>query len=105
MGNFVGFDIEHVDEEVPVNGKGLGKGERIVLKYENGQHCWNGPNRSTRVVLACAENEEVWKVSESEKCVYRIEVGTAAVCQGTQSGNKESSGAAGGQGGERKDEL
>jgi protein kinase C substrate 80K-H len=97
MGNFAGFDIEQVDEDLPVDGKGLGKGDRIVLKYENGQHCWNGPNRSVRVVLACAEKDEIWKVSESEKCVYRMEVGSAAVCQGTASGNKGN--------GERKDEL
>jgi len=32
------------------------------------------------VVLACAEKEEVWKVTEEEKCVYRMEVGTPAVC-------------------------
>ena len=103
MGTFTGFDVEFVDDDLPINGRGLGKGDRIVLKFENGQHCWNGPNRSTRVVLACAEHDEIWKVSESEKCVYRMEVGTAAVCQGTLSGNKE------GRGGEwetgRKDEL
>lgn len=80
MGNFNRFETEVVDEEVAVDGKGLGKGERIVMVYEGGQHCWNGPNRSTRVVLACAEEGEVWKVSESEKCVYRVEVGTPAVC-------------------------
>jgi protein kinase C substrate 80K-H len=101
MGNFVGFDIEFVDEDIPVDGRGLGRGDRIVLKYEGGQHCWNGPNRSARVVLGCSEREEVWKVSESEKCVYRIEVGTAAVCQaGTGSGNKDAR-----REGERKDEL
>ena len=82
MGNFVAFDVEVVDDDdVSPDGKGLGKGERVVMKYENGQHCWNGPNRSTRVVMACAEKEEIWKVSESEKCVYRIEMGTAAVCE------------------------
>lgn len=102
MGHFTGFDIEDVDEDLPVDGKGLGKGERIVLKYENGQHCWNGPNRSTRVVLACSEKEEIWKVSESEKCVYRIEVGTAAVCVVSGSGNKEDKQA---NSGRRKDEL
>lgn len=95
MGNFVGFDTESVDEDVSPDGRGLGKGERLVMKYENGQHCWNGPNRSTRVVLACAETEEIWKVTESEKCVYRMEVGTAAVCEG-QNGNGKA---------KRKDEL
>lgn len=80
MGNFNRFEMEYVDDEVPVDGKGLGRGDRVVMIYEGGQHCWNGPSRSTRVVLACAEEGEVWKVSESEKCVYRMEVGTPAVC-------------------------
>ncbi|KPI35429.1 Glucosidase 2 subunit beta [Cyphellophora attinorum] len=88
MGNFVGFDVEEVDDDVGLDGKGLGRGERVVMKYENGQHCWNGPNRSTRVVLACAKEDEIWKISESEKCVYRMEVGTAAVCHATRDGNK-----------------
>lgn len=81
MGNFVGFDLEFVDDAIGKDGKGLGTGERVVLKYENGQGCWNGPARSTRVYLACSEVDEIWKVSESEKCVYRMEVGTAAVCE------------------------
>ncbi len=80
MGNFVSIDRIMVDDEVPPDGKGLGSGERVALRYENGQHCWNGPNRSTLVVLACAEKDEVWKVTEEEKCVYRMEVGTPAVC-------------------------
>lgn len=80
MGNFNRFETELVDDELPVDGKGLGSGERVVMVYEGGQHCWNGPNRSTKVVMACAEEHEVWKVSESEKCVYRMEVGTPAVC-------------------------
>ena len=110
MGSFVGFDTEVVDETVDKDGKGLGKGERVVMKYENGQHCWNGPNRSVRVVLACSAEEEIWKVAESEKCVYRVEVGTAAVCRaGSRDGNLgvgAGSGSGGGGGGEGvKDEL
>lgn len=80
MGNFVKFDTITVDEELPPDGKGLGEGERVAMRYENGQHCWNGPARSTLVVMACAEKDEVWKVVEEEKCVYRMEVGTPAVC-------------------------
>ena len=80
MGKFASFDTVIVDDELMADGKGLGSGERVALKYENGQHCWNGPNRSTLVVLACAEKDEVWKVTEEEKCVYRMEVGTPAVC-------------------------
>jgi protein kinase C substrate 80K-H len=51
------------------------------MKHDNGQHCWNGPNRSTTVILACSEQNELWKVMEEAKCVYRMEVGTPAVCE------------------------
>jgi protein kinase C substrate 80K-H len=84
MGNFVRFDKIYVDEEIDAEGKGLGTGERTVLMYENGQHCWNGPNRQTTVVLACAERDEIWKVVEQEKCMYRMDVGTPAVCENGQ---------------------
>lgn len=80
MGNFVRFDVVTVDEEIQADGKGLGSGDRIAMRYENGQHCWNGPSRSTTVIMACAEKDEIWKVAEEEKCVYRMEVGTPAVC-------------------------
>jgi protein kinase C substrate 80K-H len=80
MGHYARFDIVTVDEEVPADGKGLGSGERLSMVFENGQHCWNGPARSTNVIFACAEKDEIWKVIEAEKCMYRMEVGTAAVC-------------------------
>lgn len=81
MGNFVRIDRELADEEDRADGKSLGKGERMVLRYENGQGCWNGPNRRTEVWLACAEADELWRVTEPEKCVYKMEVGTPAVCE------------------------
>ncbi|KAH8899908.1 hypothetical protein GQ53DRAFT_740914 [Thozetella sp. PMI_491] len=81
MGNFVEIAHETADEEERADGKGLGKGQRIVLKYDNGQGCWNGPSRRTDVWLACAETEEVWRIVEAEKCVYKMEVGTPAACE------------------------
>lgn len=84
MGNFVSIGKIMVDDVVSPDGRGVGIGERVALKYENGQHCWNGPNRSTLVVLACAEKDEVWKITEEEKCVYRMEVGTPAVCDASE---------------------
>lgn len=89
MGNFVRIETIVVDEDVGPDGKGLGSGERVALKYENGQHCWNGPNRSTTVILACAEKDEIWKVREEEKCVYRMEVGSPAVCNGQKAKKQE----------------
>lgn len=81
MGHFKRIDREMADEEEKMNGKSLGSGMRMVLKYEDGQQCWNGPRRRTDVWLGCAETEELWRISESEKCVYRMEVGTPAACE------------------------
>lgn len=89
MGTFVRVDSVTVDEAMPPDGKGLGSGTRVVLRYENGQHCWNGPNRSTMVVLGCAETDEIWKIVEEEKCVYRMEVGTPAACEAAGNGKEE----------------
>ena len=99
MGSFVRFGTVQVDEDVPADGKGLGTGERMTLIYENGQHCWNGPSRSTTVVLGCAETDEIWKVMEEEKCVYRMDIGTPAVCEGLGAG------ISGEEKGTEKDEL
>lgn len=81
MGKFKRIDHEFADDEERLDGKSLGKGERMVLRYEDGQACWNGPNRRTDVWLGCAETEEVWRVTEAEKCVYKMEVGTPAACE------------------------
>ncbi|KAI9891059.1 MAG: hypothetical protein M1814_003410 [Vezdaea aestivalis] len=88
MGTFVRFEKVMVDEELPADGKGLGSGLRTALVYENGHHCWNGPMRSTLVILGCAETDEVWKVVEAEKCVYRMEVGTPVMCVDDREGRR-----------------
>jgi protein kinase C substrate 80K-H len=80
MGYFDRIEWITVDEEEPADGKGLGSGERIAIKYENGAQCWNGPARSTTVILACAEKNEIWRVIEEEKCSYRMEAGSPAAC-------------------------
>lgn len=81
MGNFERIEIAMADEDERVDGKSLGSGPRMVLRYENGQTCWNGPQRKTNVWLGCAEKEEIWRVTEAEKCVYKMEVGTPAACE------------------------
>jgi protein kinase C substrate 80K-H len=80
MGNFDSIEIVTVDEEDAIDGKGLGSGERIALKFTNGAHCWNGPARSTTVIFVCSEKNEIWKVIEEEKCVYKMEGGSPAGC-------------------------
>ena len=92
MGNFQGIGKTVVDDELPPDGRGVGRGERITMNFSGGQGCWNGPARSTTVVLACAENDELWKVVEEEKCVYRMDVGTSAVCEAAPAAGKKAEG-------------
>ncbi|KAI9924120.1 hypothetical protein MW887_007360 [Aspergillus wentii] len=80
MGQFVRIGTVSIDElnesaeMVPV--------ERTSLEYANGQTCWNGPARSTTVILECGEQNEILKIMEDEKCVYSMIVTTPAVCPG-----------------------
>ena len=80
MGNFVRFGTVDIDE---VNGAGeIIPVPKTTLEYADGQKCWNGPKRSTTVILECGEKEEIVKVMEDEKCVYSMIATTAAVCEG-----------------------
>lgn len=66
--------------------------EKMALEYDNGQKCWNGPARSTTVIMECGENDELLKVMEDEKCVYSMLVATPAVCvEGETKGSEEKS--------------
>ncbi|CAI7604582.1 Glucosidase 2 subunit beta [Penicillium manginii] len=85
MGKFVRIGYTSVEE---LNEAGdVISIEKISLEYENGQHCWNGPNRSTKVVLECGEQNEILKTAEDEKCVYSMLVTTPAVCPGGDEGD------------------
>ncbi|KAE8357313.1 glucosidase II beta subunit-like protein-domain-containing protein [Aspergillus caelatus] len=95
MGNFVRIGSVTIDE---LNESGeIVPEERISLEYAKGQTCWNGPARSTSVVLQCGEENEILKIAEDEKCVYSMLVNTPAVCPGGEEDVHAGSG--------RKDEL
>ncbi|KAF8466370.1 glucosidase II beta subunit-like-domain-containing protein [Kalaharituber pfeilii] len=68
-------DVEELHEE---------KLAGVVLHYDGGARCWNGPPRSAKVELYCATENEIRSVLETEKCVYTYEVGTPAVCKGEE---------------------
>uniref|UniRef100_A0A672QMW0 Glucosidase 2 subunit beta n=1 Tax=Sinocyclocheilus grahami TaxID=75366 RepID=A0A672QMW0_SINGR len=53
----------------------------LLMKYEHGTGCWQGPNRSTTVKLTCGKETVVTSTSEPSRCEYLMEFTTPAVCQ------------------------
>ncbi|KAG0345713.1 hypothetical protein BG004_003236 [Podila humilis] len=49
--------------------------------YSGGLKCWNGPDRSVKVVMSCGEQNEIIAVSEPEKCEYLFKFRTPAACR------------------------
>ncbi|CAI7593876.1 unnamed protein product [Penicillium glandicola] len=56
--------------------------EKMIIQYDRGQSCWNGPSRSTKVILECGEENKILKTAEEEKCVYSMLVTSPAACAG-----------------------
>ncbi|EJT97743.1 hypothetical protein DACRYDRAFT_25080 [Dacryopinax primogenitus] len=48
--------------------------------YEHGARCWNGPERSVKLVLTCGTENALLSVAEPEKCEYMFEATTPALC-------------------------
>lgn len=42
--------------------------------------CWNGPERSVNVDITCGTTNEITHISEPEKCEYRFQVTSPALC-------------------------
>uniref|UniRef100_A0A183HDF4 PRKCSH_1 domain-containing protein n=1 Tax=Onchocerca flexuosa TaxID=387005 RepID=A0A183HDF4_9BILA len=51
-----------------------------LQSYEHGTPCWNGPDRSTKVVIECGEETQLVEVSEPSKCEYLFILRSPAAC-------------------------
>ncbi|KAF9969695.1 hypothetical protein BGZ73_007811 [Actinomortierella ambigua] len=52
-----------------------------VQMYTGGLRCWNGPERSVKLIMSCGLENEIVSVTEPEKCEYLYEFRTPAVCK------------------------
>lgn len=52
------------------NWKSWGDGENkyLQMKFDNGLGCWNGPQRSTNVILSCGIENKLISVTEPNRC-------------------------------------
>lgn len=54
--------------------------EGLVMKFDNGQTCWQGPARSIHVDVECGATDTLDKVVEPSRCAYRALLKTPAAC-------------------------
>lgn len=59
------------------------------MSFTNGLGCWNGPQRSTKVILSCGIENKVIAVSEPNKCEYEMKFETPAFCEPVNSSAQE----------------
>ncbi|KAF9415164.1 hypothetical protein BGZ94_000172 [Podila epigama] len=49
--------------------------------YSGGMKCWNGPERSVKLIMSCGIENEIISVTEPEKCEYHFQFRTPAACR------------------------
>lgn len=64
---------------------GLGNWDKFedsyrTMQFTNGDHCWNGPNRSLKVKLRCGLKNELTDIDEPSRCEYLAFLSTPALC-------------------------
>lgn len=73
LGSFQRFDVDKKYNETDDR-------HYLSMLYANGQMCWNGPPRSSRITLECGDDDALLHVFEAEKCTYSMRAQTPAVC-------------------------
>ncbi|VDM06779.1 unnamed protein product [Wuchereria bancrofti] len=51
-----------------------------LQSYQKGTPCWNGPDRSTKVITECGEETKLVEASEPSKCEYLFTLRSPAAC-------------------------
>ncbi|KAF9922829.1 hypothetical protein FBU30_007037 [Linnemannia zychae] len=64
LGTFSGWEGDNYDTQL----------------YTGGARCWNGPERSVKITMACGSENKILAVSEPSKCEYLYKMETPALC-------------------------
>ena len=54
-----------------------------VMKWINGQRCWNGPERSATVIVRCGAETKLQSAEEPDTCSYVLEMESHIACDDT----------------------
>ncbi|KAJ3446411.1 glucosidase 2 subunit beta [Anaeramoeba flamelloides] len=85
LGNFKQFrgltNQESDNEKDDENGNGDIKVNQTQMKFTGGDKCWNGPNRSTTVLLKCGLKNEIKDAQEVSICEYQMTLLTPIMCE------------------------
>jgi protein kinase C substrate 80K-H len=60
-------------------GMSMEDGQR-VMKWENGQKCWNGPERSVTVYIQCGAETQLLSAEEPDTCRYVLQMESYIAC-------------------------
>ncbi|KAJ3426288.1 glucosidase 2 subunit beta [Anaeramoeba flamelloides] len=74
-------DNENENEDENENEKKNTKANKEQMEFTGGDKCWNGPNRSTTVLLKCGLKNEIKNVQEVSICKYQMTLLTPIVCE------------------------
>jgi len=50
------------------------------MMYISGEKCWNGPERSAKIVFECGADDTLYDISEPNKCEYLFKFKTPYAC-------------------------
>lgn len=54
--------------------------QAATMSFTNGENCWHGAIRSTKVKMVCWLETQILSIEEPDKCQYEMVLGTPAVC-------------------------
>ena len=60
---------------------GYNEKKELMMKFDDGQKCWNGPKRSADVLFKCDTENEIIGVNEPSTCKYSMTFHTPLACK------------------------